>query len=431
MLIAPNAVGAFSPLREALGFDARELTPLLVQRIAVAAVEARSFERAAIVMKQVGDQAVSAKTIERVVHDVGPELAERRDADPKTDEALAMRPASPPELAVVECDGGRIRTREPGHGPGVHTTTEGWRETKNAVLIRASRTVSIDDPQPEPPPCFCDADHVAKIADTAALPVASTSPGSAPNRRQEDGPGPVKPTQSDDWRPKRLVRTVLASIAESKVFGKQMEREAKRRRFFEANAKAFLGDGLPWNWSIWKKHFADFTPILDFIHVLSYLFLAAKAVHDATEDAWSQYLVWMRGAWQGEVAQVLEELRAWQTRRGIPEKDTPDSDPRQILATTINYLENNQDRMKYPEYRQAGLPVTTAWMESLVKEMNYRVKGTEMFWNDPEGAEAILQVRAASLCDDERLAKHLRSRAGCPFTRRPKSPKLNCEKIRS
>ena len=341
-----------------------------MQRIAVAAAEARSFERAAIVMKQVADQGVSAKTIERVVHDVGPEFAERRDADPKTDEALAMRPASPPELAVVECDGGRIRTREPGHGPGVHSTTEGWRETKNAVLIRASRTVSIDDPQPEPPACFCDSEHVAKIAETAALSVASSSPGSAPNHHREDCPELAKLAKADDWRPKRLVRTVLASIAESKVFGKQMEREAKRRRFFEANAKAFLGDGLPWNWSIWKKHFPDFTPILDFIHVLSYLFLAAKAVHDAPEDAWSQYLVWMHGAWQGDVVQVLEELRAWQTERGIPEKETPASDPRQILATTINYLENNQDRMKYSEYRQAGLPVTTAWMESLVKEMN-------------------------------------------------------------
>jgi hypothetical protein len=431
LLIAPNAVGAFSPLREALGFDARELTPLLVQRIAVAAAEARSFQRAAIVMKQVGDQGVSPKTIERVVHDVGPELAERRDADPKTDEALAMRPASPPELAVVECDGGRIRTREPGHGPGVHSTTEGWRETKNAVLIRASRTVSTDDPQPEPPACFCDSEHVAKIAETAALSVASTLPGSTPNQRQEGCLEPAKPTKADDWRPKRLVRTVLASIAESKVFGRQMEREAKRRRFFEAKAKAFLGDGLPWNWSIWKKHFSDFTPILDFIHVLSYLFLAAKAVHDAPEDAWSQYLVWMRGAWQGEVAQVLEELRVKQTKHGVPDKNTPDSDPRQILATTINYLENNRDRMNYPEYRQTGLPVTTAWMESLVKEMNYRVKGTEMFWNDPDGAEAILQVRAASLCDDERLAKHLGSRAGCAFTRRPKLPKLNRERIRS
>jgi hypothetical protein len=399
----------------------------LVQRIAVAAAEARSFERAAIVMKQVGDQGVSAKTIERVVHDVGPELAERRDADPKTDDALAMRPASPPELAVVECDGGRIRTREPGHGPGVHCTTEGWRESKNAVLIRASRTVSTDDPQPEPPACFCNSEHVATIAETEALSVSSSSP----DQRRAGFLEPSQPDGDDDWRPKRLVRTVLSSIAESKDFGKQMEREAKRRRFFEAKAKAFLGDGLPWNWSIWKKRFADFTPILDFIHVLSYLFLAAKAVHDAPEDAWSQYLAWMRGAWQGEVAQVLEELRALQAKRGLPDGDTPDNDQRKTLATTINYLENNRDRMRYPEYRQAGLPVTTAWMESLVKEMNYRVKGTEMFWNDPEGAEAILQVRAASLCDDERLAKHLQSRPGCAFTRRPKSPKLSREKIRS
>jgi hypothetical protein len=431
LLIAPSADGAFSPLRETLGLDARELTPLLVQRIAVAAAESRSFERGAIVMEHVGDSGVSAKTIERVVHDVGPELAERRDADPRTDEALAISPASPPELAVVECDGGRIRTREPGQGPGVHCSAEGWRETKNAVLIRATRTLSDDDPQPEPPACFCDSEHVAKIVETEALSVAPSSLAPPHTHQREERSERAEPLAADDWRPKRLVRTVLGSIVESKEFGKQMEREAKRRRFFEAKAKAFLGDGLPWNWSIWKRHFFDFTPILDFIHVLSYLFLAAKAVHNAPQDAWSQYLVWMRGAWQGDVAQVLEELRAWQAKLGVPDGDAPDCDPRKVLATTINYLERNRDRMKYPEYRQAGLPVTTAWMESLVKEINYRVKGTEMFWNDPDGAEAILQVRAAALCDDERLIKHLRSRPGCPFTRRPKPRRLEREKIKS
>jgi hypothetical protein len=117
---------------------------------------------------------------------------------------------------------------------------------------------------------------------------------------------------------------VLSSIAKSKDFGKQIERQAKRRRFFEAKAKAFLGDGLPWNWSIWKRHFADFTPIIGFIHVLSYLFVVAKAVHDVPEDAWSQYPVWMRGACQDDLAQVLEELRALQAKRGVPDGDTPD-----------------------------------------------------------------------------------------------------------
>jgi hypothetical protein len=181
-----------------------------------------------------------------------------------------------------------------------------------------------------------------------------------------------------------------------------------------------LGDGLPWNWAIWREHFRGFTPVLDFIHPLAYLFTASKAVHsESAEDAWSQYLAWMRGCWQGEVGQVLDELRAWQDKLGEPPEKASESDPRQIVATTITYLDNNRERMKYAEYRQAGLPVTTAWMESLVKEMNYRVKGTEMFWNHPEGAEAILQVRAAALSDDERLCKHLRTRPGCPFVRRP------------
>ena len=99
----------------------------------------------------------------------------------------------------------------------------------------------------------------------------------------------------EDWRPKRLVRTVLSSMTCSEDFGRQMAREAKRRRFYEAAAKAFLGDGLPWNWSIWKKEFRDFVPILDFIHPLSYLFVTAKTVETSAEDAWSQYLAWMRG----------------------------------------------------------------------------------------------------------------------------------------
>jgi len=219
-------------------------------------------------------------------------------------------------------------------------------------------------------------------------------------------------------------------MAESKDFGKQMAREAKRRRFGEASAKAFLGDGLPWNWSIWKRHFGDFTPILDFIHVLSYLFLAAKAVHEVAEDAWSQYLAWMRGAWQGEVGQVLEELRLWQAKRGEPPEDCARSrsaeDPGQ--DDPLPGQQSGSDEV--PRVPPQGLPVTTAWMESLVKEVNYRVKGTEMFWNDPEGAEAILQVRAAALSDDERLAKHLAERPGCSFTRRPQSSKLSPEKIK-
>lgn len=427
-----RAVGdLFFPLRETLGFDARDLSPGLVERIIFSAAETRSFARATVILRKVGDAAVSDNTIQRVVGDVGHELAARRDDDAKSVHRLAERPETPPELAVVECDGGRARTREPGHGRGVHLAGEGWRETKNACLIRASHQSFADDPQPEPPDCFCDPKHAAKIAETEALSVAAPRAACPPNDEQL-GTQAEAPALRADWRPKRLVRTVVSSMKSSRDFGRQMAREAKQRRFYEASAKAFLGDGLPWNWTIWKEHFRDFTPILDFIHPLSYLFLAAKTVYAASDaDAWSQYLTWMRGCWQGEVGQVIEELQAWRRKLGEPPPQASDTDPRKIVATTVNYLQNNRHRMTYPTYRQAGLPVTTAWMESLVKEVNYRVKGTEMFWNNPQGAEAILQVRAAALSDDDRLSKHLQRRPGCPFTRRPKPPKVPAETDKS
>jgi hypothetical protein len=39
-------------------------------------------------------------------------------------------------------------------------------------------------------------------------------------------------------------------------------------------------------------------------------------------------------------------------------------------------------------------------------------------------AEAIIQVRAAALSDDDRLVQHLRTRPGSPFTRQPKLRQL-------
>ena len=81
----------------------------------------------------------------------------------------------------------------------------------------------------------------------------------------------------------------------------------------------------------------------------------------------------------------------------------------------IGYFENNARRMKYPRYRREGLPITSARMESFVKELNYRVKPTEKFWNDGVSGKSVLQVLAESLSDDDRLAAHLRSRPGTPF----------------
>jgi len=408
--------GLFFPQRKALGLDSRHLTPGLVKRVVWATAESRSYERAVVVLKQVGGNPVSCKTVARVAGAVGGELAELRDQAPsRTPAKLAPKPPEePPKLAVVQCDGGRIRTRQPGHGPGVHEPA--WRETKNACLVKMTHRTFSSDPQPELPACFRDPAHVAELAE-AAVPEGLESPASADPVVEAAPPEKAKP--QEDWRPKRLVRTCVASLAEANSFGRQMHRESRRRRFDEAPARAFLGDGLPWNWTIWKKHFRRFVPILDFVHVLSYLFRAALACPGDVGAAWERYLEWAQACWAGRVAEVLGALRqALRDHDVDPEQTLDEQHPCQPVLAAHRYLTNHQSRMDYAEYRRQGLPVTTALMESLVKQVNQRVKGTEMFWNDPEGAEAILQIRAAALCDDDRLDLYLAHRPGQPYVRR-------------
>jgi hypothetical protein len=363
------------------------------------AAEVHSYERAAVAIQRVLGRSLSAKTIERLVHQVGNELRAEQESLSSDQEVV------PPQLAIVSCDGGRVQTRQPGHGPGVHDPK--WRETKNASLERmAPREALAEDPCPQLPDTFRHVEKVASLAESVALEVKSPPEPSAERNKYE--------------APERLLRTCLSSLTNSHEFGRQMQREAARRRFFESPQRAFLGDGLAWNWSIQKEHFPTFTPILDFIHVVQYLFAAAKASQPSDEERWRRYLEMAEACWQGQAAEVARQLEQELSARGIgPDDEVPEDSPHEPLAAAARYLRNNLSRMDYPRYRRLGLPVTSAPMESLVKQINLRVKGTEMFWNDPKGAEPILQLRAASLCDDDRLDRYLRHRPGYPFTRRP------------
>jgi hypothetical protein len=131
---------------------------------------------------------------------------------------------------------------------------------------------------------------------------------------------------------------------------------------------------------------------------------------------WERYLRWARACWQGQVATVLEELGTASERMALPTEaeDDKTTDPYQVITRTIGYLENNRGRMDYPRYRCAGLPISSALVESLIKQFNRRVKGTEKFWNETQ-AETILQLRAAHLSEDDRLPEHLKKRPISPF----------------
>lgn len=385
--------------------DSREVTPELTRAAVHLTGEVRSFQRAAVTLQRVVGQKLSASSIRRLAKQVGEELAQVETGPERSHRKEVVIP----EAAVVSCDGGRIRTREPGQGRGVVLSGEnGWRETKNASFERMAlnKDHSADeDPCPELPTSFRTVEKVAEIAEK--------SPPNVDELAQEPR------TRVVYEGPDRILRTAISSMACSDEFGPLMQREAKRRRFYEAPLRAFLGDGLNWNWSIWKKFFPTFTPILDFIHAIQYLFTAAMALDLQPAEAWATYVNFVTLCWQGNVAQVIRQLNDACHTKGISlQERLPDDDPHKPISDTIRYLENNRGRMDYPRYRRLGLPVTSAPMESLIKQINLRVKGTEMFWDDPDGAEAILHIRAAAISDDDRLDDYLSRRPGWPFVRR-------------
>lgn len=393
-----------------MGMDSREVTPELVRAVVHLAAEIRSFERAAITLGKVLGEGVSQSTIRRLAEQVGRELAElKRDGGPVSDQEVVI-----PEVAVVSCDGGRIRTREPGQGRGVRLSGEkGWRETKNASLER----MVLPKNRPDEDPC-------------PALPTSFRSAGKVANIAEKPVPNVDEPAASEKDRvsyqgPRRVLRTAVSSMACSEEFGPMMQRESQHRRFFEAPLRAFIGDGLNWNWSIWKTHFSTFVPILDFIHAIHYVFAAAMCLESQEKEGWTTYVRFITMCWQGRVDSVIGILTAACETRGVNlEVRIADDDPNKPLADAVRYLSNNRSRMDYPRYRQLGLPVTSSPMESLIKQINLRVKGTEMFWNDPEGADAILHLRAAALSEDGRLDRYLRQRPGWPFVRRTTAPTI-------
>jgi hypothetical protein len=361
----------------------------------------------------VADVQISGRHVQRLTQEVGTDLARLRDeqAVQQRRRHLEPRVAEAPPVAVVEVDGGRLGTREPGVGPGVQQPQP--KEDKIAFLLSLRTEVHAADPQPEPPPLFRDHPRVARLVRQIKAQSAPPAHAAPPAEAAAEAP----PAHARPGPPERLVRTCVASMHSSDAFGPLVAAEAQARAFFDAPRQAFVADGQQYNGSIQRAYFPHFEPIVDFLHVLCYLYPAAWAVQPEAAAHWQQYVTWMTACWEGRVTEVVAELAVWQERLGRPPPEAEALDPRQLVQDAVTYLRNNAARMDYPRYRQQGLPVTSSWVESLVGEFNARVKGWNQWWNRGQGAEAILQVRAAVLSEDDRLARYFAERPGNPFRR--------------
>jgi hypothetical protein len=386
-----------------------------------------SYDQASADLHKLSDLEVSAKQVERVTTRIGQERVRQRDAAVAAYQALPLverkaAPASvagppPAQVAVVGCDGGRLQIRERDGGrveaeeaadAEDGSRSQHWREDKIGLLMTMASAVSASDPCPNLPESFRDPTRILKLARELKKQTPLCDEAAKEAAEPEVGADTLAETRAVWEPPEVLEKRLVGSRVRWPEFGPILATAAWQQGFFAAERKAFIADGSDNNWTIWRQHFSSFVPILDFIHALSYVFAAATAGCKFA-DGWRCYTQWIDWVWRGDVMRVIAALAQRQLELGAPTGEDAATSPRQVVARALVYLQNHQGQMRYAEYRRLGLPITSSYVESAVKQFNQRVKGTEKFWSE-EGAEAILQLRADHLSDDQPLERFWQER---------------------
>jgi hypothetical protein len=385
-------------------------SPAVLSKAVRQASKAASFAEASDDMRELAEVEISPTHLQRIAERVGQEWEVVRDQEVEQFRQCQLERTykeAPRGAVAVMLDGGRVQTRADDSGRGVSEAS--WRESKVACCLTLPTKAAGVDPHPEPPAKFLEPTTAARLASEVKR---RSRPSSGRNDEQSER-SPSKPRKKQRKKSPRAgkrkrarVRTVVATMENSETFGWQVAAEVHRRGLDRAKRKGCVCDGQAYNWSIYEMHLlpAGFIAILDFVHLMAYLYDAAHAVHgtDAVRG-WKTYEQWLRLAWSGKAGVLLSQMRAASAQLA---KSGSDAAARKLTVDeTVTYVSNNRERMDYPEYRRLGLPVSSAPVESTIKQINRRVKGSEKFWLT-DGAEAMLQLRAAQLSQDDRWARN-------------------------
>jgi len=162
------------------------------------------------------------------------------------------------------------------------------------------------------------------------------------------------------------------------------------------------GDGAAWIDGVCQDHFACHRRIVDYYHAAAHLHDCAKAIWPDNEcrqkvraEQWKTLL------WKGRTAAVIRQLQWQAARLGTPRQEDGVQHPRRVLHQNVGYFSKHAEHMNYPEYRRRGWPIGSGTVESGMKQLNKRMKGTDQFWNTA-GAESILALRGQWLSQDGR-----------------------------
>jgi hypothetical protein len=311
----------FRPRDHALGLENMSLSPAVTRMVGLVGAMV-SFAEGHELLHELGGVDVSIKNVERGAEALGREIAddERR--------AVQSPPADQPTA------------------PTLYLGMDG-----TGVPMRACEVEGRAGKQP---------DGTSKTREVKLVTIWSAE-GRDKEGTPERDPGSVSYSAAIESAAQRDTDEVPSE------FAARVQREATRRGFDTAARRAVLGDGAKWIWNLADQHFPDAIQIVDRFHAKQHLSDVGKAIYGATSDLAKG---WARERHeQLDSGQIEALLLALRTHAGANEE----------ARNCIKYIESNRHRMRYPEFRAAGLCTSTGVVEAGCKvAIGTRCKRTGM-----------------------------------------------------
>lgn len=365
-----------------------ELYSLPLRRCAVEEVRKASFGE--------GVRAVDRTTGGHVPKRQMQQLTERsaQDFEAFYEQKRAQEPEDPNSLLLLSSDAGGVTMRK-------EALREATRKEAEADAERARATGVKSDPMSKKKPRSHDKRMatVTLVADqprherTVEQVIDNLRRIPEERRVDDEKPKTVKPTH------KTLVPT-LEKSATAAIF--DMFDEADRRDPGKTRETVALVDGQIQQRDAILRQAAQraraLTLIIDLIHVIQYLWIAAKALRTTSQDQWLWVVFYLEKLLRCSENSDVSYVAAGITRSATNLQLTGAA--RKQVQTCVNYLLSHKAHLHYATYLSRGYPIATGAIEGAIRYLiRDRMDITGARWGLACG-EAVLRLRALFANDD-------------------------------
>lgn len=305
-------------------------------------LQAKSFALAAESYTDAVGSSLSADSLQRITAGWGTQVHDRRQAEAEQASLPGQREESPQARRVAASRPIVGAANLSTDGAMVLVRAEGWKEVKlvavSAVTVKTAGERAVQTPRP--------------------------------SRRAED---PLVELSDHSYQ---------AGLWEADTMAIYQYAEGLRRGLDQADPLSSVNDGARWIERITQLNFEKAAQVVDWSHASQRLWLVANTVLGEQSPA---ARVWANAQldrlWQGEVTTFTQNLVALDLDRATWPAE---------VREAPGYFEHNQPRMRYADFRAAGVPIGSGTVESAANTVvHHRLRRPGRGWTRPN-AQAML-----------------------------------------